>query len=46
LVENLNLEELATDLADRDAAAFVLVVNPLRIKGATGMALNAFALLP
>jgi kynurenine formamidase len=46
LVENLNLEELATALADRDAAAFVLVVNPLRIKGATGMALNAFALLP
>lgn len=46
LVENLNLEELASALAERGSAEFVLVVNPLRIRGATGMALNAFALLP
>jgi kynurenine formamidase len=46
LIENLNLEELATALAERNSGAFVLVVNPLRIKGATGMALNAFAMLP
>lgn len=46
LIENLNLEELAMVLAERGSAEFVLVVNPLRIKGATGMALNAFAMLP
>lgn len=46
LIENLNLEELATALADSGSGEFVLVVNPLRIKGATGMALNAFAMLP
>lgn len=46
LVENLNLEALAAALAERESNEFVLVMNPLRIKGATGMALNAFALLP
>ena len=46
LVENLNLEALANALGEKSANAFVLVVNPLRIRGATGMALNAFAVLP
>jgi kynurenine formamidase len=46
LVENLNLEELSEALAQRGRHEFVLVVNPLRIKGATGSPLNAFALLP
>lgn len=46
LVENLNLEALSAALAERESNTFVLVVNPLRIKGATGMALNAFALIP
>jgi kynurenine formamidase len=46
LVENLNLEELARALAERGRHEFVLVLNPLRIKGATASPLNAFALLP
>jgi kynurenine formamidase len=46
LVENMNLEELAEALAQRGRHEFVLVLNPLRIKGATGSPLNAFALLP
>ncbi len=46
LVENLNLEELAEALARRGRHEFVLVLNPLRIKGATGSPINAFALLP
>jgi kynurenine formamidase len=46
LVENLNLEELSQTLAQRGRYEFVLVVNPPRIKGATGSPLNAFALLP
>ncbi len=46
IVENMNLDELATALAERGDYAFVLVVNPLRIKGATASPLNAFALLP
>ena len=46
LVENMNLEELAEALAQRGGHEFVLVLNPLRIKGATASPLNAFALLP
>lgn len=46
LVENLNLEELGEALAQRGSYEFVLVLNPLRIKGATASPLNAFALLP
>ena len=46
LVENLNLEELGQALAERGSHEFVLVLNPLRIKGATASPLNAFALLP
>ena len=46
LVENMNLEELAEALAQRGRHEFVLVLNPLRIKGATASPLNAFALLP
>lgn len=46
LMENVNLEELASVLAERKTYDFVLVVNPPRIKGATGAALNAFALVP
>lgn len=46
LVENLNLEELSQALAESRRYEFVLVLNPLRIKGATASPLNAFALLP
>lgn len=46
LVENLNLTELSQLLAERGSFEFVLVVNPLRLRGATGSPLNAFALLP
>jgi kynurenine formamidase len=46
LVENLNLIELSSLLAERGSYEFVLVVNPVRLRGATGAPLNAFALLP
>jgi len=46
IVENVNLGELATALAERGKYDFVLVLNPLRLKGATASPLNAFALLP
>ncbi|MGA9770471.1 MAG: cyclase family protein [Blastocatellia bacterium] len=46
LVENMNLEELARTLADIKVYEFVLVLNPPRIRGATGAAANAFAILP
>lgn len=46
IVENMNLEELASVLAGRGSYEFALVMNPPRIKGATGAAVNAFALVP
>jgi kynurenine formamidase len=46
IVENLNLEELSRVLADQKVYEFVLVLNPPRIRGATGAAVNAFAILP
>ncbi|MEK6301663.1 MAG: cyclase family protein [Acidobacteriota bacterium] len=46
IVENLNLEELGRVLAERRVYEFVLVLNPPRIRGATGAAANAFAILP
>ncbi len=46
LVENMNLEELAIALADGGSHEFALVLNPLRLRGATASPLNAFALLP
>ena len=46
IVENLNLEELASVLAKEKIYEFVLVLNPPRIRGATGAASNAFALIP
>lgn len=46
IVENLNLEELSKVLAESRTYEFVLVMNPPKIRGATGMAVNAFALLP
>ena len=42
IIENLNLEELAKSGADE----FVVVIPPLNIKGGTGSALRAFALVP
>lgn len=46
IVENFNLEELGAAL-DRDRVyEFALVLNPLRIRGASGSPLNAFAILP
>ena len=46
IVENLNLEELAKALAELKAYEFALVLNPPRIRGATGAAANAFAIIP
>jgi kynurenine formamidase len=46
IVENMNLEELSAALAAKRNYEFVLVLNPLRLKGATGSPLNAFALVP
>lgn len=45
IVENLNLEELAAELARQQVYEFILVLNPPRIKGATGSPVNAFAIL-
>jgi len=46
IVENLNLEELSKALSDARVYEFALVLNPPRIRGATGMAVNAFAIIP
>ena len=46
IVENFNLEELSQTLAARKNYEFVLVLNPLRLRGMTGSPLNAFALIP
>jgi len=46
LVENLNLEGLSKALADQKVYEFVLVLNPPRLRGATGAPLNAFAIIP
>ena len=46
IVENFNLEELSQVLATRKNYEFVLVLNPLRLRGMTGSPLNAFALIP
>lgn len=46
IVENMNLEELAKVLAARNTYEFALVLNPPRIRGATGAAINAFAVIP
>ena len=42
IIENLNLEELA----EKRAYEFAVVVPPLKVKGGTGSALRAFALVP
>ena len=46
IVENLNLEELARALAETKVYEFALILNPPRIRGATGAAANAFAVIP
>lgn len=46
IVENLNLEELANALAESRVYEFALILNPPRIRGATGAAANAFAIIP
>jgi kynurenine formamidase len=46
LVENLNLEELSKALAEQKAYEFILVLNPPRLRGATGAPVNAFAIIP
>jgi kynurenine formamidase len=46
IVENMNLEELGETLAARRNHEFVLVLNPLRLRGMTGSPLNAFAIVP
>jgi kynurenine formamidase len=45
LVENLNLEELAKALAEQKVHEFILVLNPPRLRGATGAPVNAFAII-
>ena len=46
IVENLNLEELASALSESRVYEFALILNPPRIRGATGAAANAFAIIP
>lgn len=46
IVENLNLEELARVLSESKVYEFALILNPPRIRGATGAAANAFAIIP
>ncbi len=46
IVENMNLEELGETLAARKNHEFVLVLNPLRLRGMTASPLNAFAVVP
>jgi len=46
LVENLNLEELSKALAEQESYEFILVLNPPRLRGATGAPVNAFAIIP
>jgi len=46
IVENFNLEELSQVLAARKNYEFILVLNPLRLRGMTGSPLNAFAIIP
>ena len=46
LVENINLEELAKTLAETKIYEFALVINPPRLRGATGAPVNAFAIIP
>jgi kynurenine formamidase len=45
LVENMNLEELGDIVRTSSAREFPIVINPLRLRGATGSPLNAFAIL-
>jgi kynurenine formamidase len=46
IVENVNLEELAPVLAARKNYEFALVINPPKLRGMTGAAINAFAIVP
>jgi kynurenine formamidase len=46
LVENLNLEELSKALAEQKVYEFALIINPPRLRGATGAPVNAFAIIP
>lgn len=45
LVENLNLEELSKALAEQKVYEFALVLNPPKLRGATGAPVNAFAII-
>lgn len=45
IVENMNLEELAPALAARKTYEFALVINPPKLRGMTGAAINAFAIV-
>jgi hypothetical protein len=42
----MNLEELAAVLAARKNYEFALVINPPKLRGMTGAAINAFAIVP
>lgn len=46
IVENMNLEALGETLAARRDYSFILVLNPPRLRGMTGAAVNAFAIVP
>ena len=43
LMDNLNLEELASEAATRSRPTFLFVASPLRIKGGTGSPINPIA---
>jgi hypothetical protein len=44
LLDNLNLEIVATESAKRSRWAFLFVVAPLRIMGGSGSAVNPLAI--
>jgi len=46
IVENVNLEALAPVLAARKNYEFAVVINPPKLRGMTGAAINAFAIVP
>jgi kynurenine formamidase len=46
IVENMNLEALAPVLAARKNYEFAVVINPPKLRGMTGAAINAFAIVP
>jgi len=44
LIENLDLERLASEAAAQSRWTFLLVIAPLDVRGATGSAVNPIAI--